>query len=469
MTTDHTSSSDKIKTIDTPLDLCIIGGGLAGISAALEARKLHPDWHILVVESRTRLGGRAGSFTDPKTGNWVDNCQHVGLGCCDELIYFIEKLNVPHAFRRIPALNFLAPDGRVDTIAGCRFLPAPFHLAPSFAKLKFLSWRDKFTLGYGLLKLALTAPGWLKNKNVADWLKKNFQTGRSIRRLWEPVLVSALNDSLEKLDLATARQVFVESFFKRRDGFHLLVPAMPLGELFDEKARIALLQNKIHLNDNSACRSIFRNKNNSLFELTFRDGSNKMARNVIIATPWIAASELCRTLAEPALQPVIDAISQFQSSPITGIHLQIDRRICDYSEIALLDTTTQWIFDHTDADRRQPGCVLPEQGQSLHLVVSASHELSKKNKDEILEIVTNELKSAFPTMSEAEILSAWVVTEHSATFSPSPEIESVRPAQKTAVPGLALAGDWTKTGWPATMEGAIRSGLLAARALSERP
>lgn len=463
MTIDHDSIKDEIKSNDTPLDLCIIGGGLAGISAALEARKLHPDWNILMVESRTRLGGRAGSFTDPKTGNWVDNCQHVGLGCCDELIRFSEKLNVPHAFRRVPALNFLTPDGHVDTIAGSRFLLAPLHLAPSFAQIRFLSWRDKITLGYGLLKLAMTPPKWLKNKNVADWLKTNFQTGRSIRRLWEPVLVSALNDSLEKLDLSIARQVFVESFFKRRDGFHLLVPAMPLGELFDEKASIALSQRQIQIVENCACRSITRN--NDSFELTFRDGSQKIARNIILATPWAATAELCKTLAEPGLQPLIDAIGQFQSSPITGIHLQLDRKICEYSEIALLDTTTQWIFDHTDADRRQPGCILPEQGQSLHLVVSASHELSKKSKDEILEIVTNELKSAFPSMNSAKILSVWVVTEHSATFSPSPEIESIRPGQKTAIPGLTLAGDWTKTGWPATMEGAIRSGLLAARAL----
>ena len=460
----HLQRADPIPESQTKIyDLCIIGGGLAGLAAALEARRQWPGHRIALIESRTRLGGRAGSFIDPKTGNWVDNCQHVGLGCCDELIAFVNRLGAPNAFRRVPELKFLAPDGTVDVIYGTRWLPAPLHLAPAFARIRFLSTWDKLTLGLGLLKLAATPPRWLAGRNVADWLKCNFQTSRSIKRLWEPVLVSALNDSLDKLDLACARKVFVESFFARRDGFHLLVPAMPLGELFDTLAREALTTNKIDIFDNLACHNI--SKQESHFHLELRDNSFLRCSQAIIATPWKKAAQLCESINLEELAPLVHAARRMNPSPITGIHLQLDRTVCHHSEIALLDTTTQWIFDHTQADHGQPGCTLPPGGQSLHLVVSASHELCKKSRDEILEILLAELNHAFPEMQSAQVLSAWVVTEHAATFSPSPEAESVRPAQNSPVAGLALAGDWTQTGWPATMEGAIRSGLLAARAL----
>ena len=448
-----------------PIDLCIVGGGLAGISAALEARRLHPEWRIVLTESRSRLGGRAGSFIDPKTKNWVDNCQHVGLGCCSALIDFVNRLGSPDAFRRVPELKFLGPDGRVDTIKGSAFLPTPLHLAPAFARLRFLSNWDKFTLGFGLLKLALTPPNWLRGKSVAKWLKSNGQTPRSIKRMWEPVLVSALNDDLERLDLANARQVFVESFFKTRDGFHLLVPAMPLGELFDERARVALSTQQIEVICNMNCQSIQSHENQ--FHLQFRGKDDFIAKRIIIATPWTIASEILKSMNEVKLNPITKLINQLKPSPITGIHLQLDRRICPHSEIALLDTTTQWIFDHTEADRRQTGCILPPDGQSLHIVVSASHELARKSRDEILEVIIEELKTAFPEMQSSTILSSWVVTEHAATFSPSPGIDSIRPTPSTPIKGLFLAGDWTQTGWPATMEGAIRSGLNAAQAMTD--
>jgi len=453
------SSSSAIKTYD----LCIVGGGLAGIAAALEARRLFPAWSIVLTESRTRLGGRAGSFIDPKTGNWVDNCQHVGLGCCDELIAFVKRLGAPDAFRRVPELKFLTPDGQVDCIRGSALLPAPLHLAPAFARIRFLTIRDKLTLGFGLLKLAATPHSQLRGQSVAQWLKCNHQTQNSIKRLWEPVLVSALNDSLDRLDLASARKVFVESFFKRRSGYHLLVPAMPLGALFDEQARAALANNHIDILDHMACRNLSQTADQ--FHLEFRNGTRLECKHAIIATPWAKAAELCETLKDDRLAPMIHAARSLNPAPITGIHLQLDRTVCHHSEIALLDTTTQWIFDHTQADRSQPGCTLPPGGQSLHLVISASHDLCKKSRDEILQAVLAELNHAFPEMQSAKVLSAWVVTEHTATFSPSPESEAIRPPQKTPIPGLALAGDWTQTGWPATMEGAIRSGLLAARAL----
>ncbi len=449
------------------LDVAIVGGGLAGVAAALKLHDLEPSGRIALFESRKRLGGRAGSFVDPKTGAWVDNCQHVGLGCCDELVKFVDRLGAPDAFRRSKSLKFRTPDGRSSAIGALPLLPAPLHLGFSFARLHFLSLYDKCMLALGLSKLAITPSARLRGRSVAEWLKSNRQTPRTIARFWEPVLVSALNDSLERLDVAGARKVFVESFFRRRDGYHLLVPAMPLGELFDTYARRALSKSGVTLEENMACRAI-EPLDDGTFRLHFRDSSHRVARNVILAVPWTAAAEILPTMHRTELNGIIAGAESLVDSPITGIHLVLDRKICDEAETALLDTTSQWVFDHTEADRRQAATSVPSGGQSLHVVVSASHALARKSRDEILAIVLEELRTAFPAMAWAHVISSWVVTEHAATFSPAPGTDAIRPEAVTPVPGLYLAGDWTNTGWPATMEGAILSGLSAARVVSIR-
>lgn len=449
-------------------DLVIVGGGLAGIASAIEARKLNPGWRIALLESRRRLGGRAGSFVDPKTGKWVDNCQHVGLGCCPELIDFVAELGRPDAFRRSTELLFCSLDGRIDRIYGSRFLPPPLHLAPAFAKVGFLSFRDKLTLAYGILKLVLTLDRKLEEMPFSSWLKAHFQTENAIRNLWEPVLVSALNDSLDRIHSAGAKKVMLESFFRRRDGFHLLVPAMPLGILFDEVVRQKFENDQIAMIEGHAVQEMKYDEQNNQFEIVMQDDLNVISRNVILATPWPVAAKLLETLGNCNIMEEINKFRRLEKSPITGIHIVLDKRVCEYREIALLGRTIQWVFDHTEADcKHQPG-LLPVGGQSLQLVISASHSLLKRNRDEIMEIVISELKQVFPEMQSAAVVSSWVVTEHAATFSPGPGTEKLRPEQKTVLPGLALAGDWTKTGWPSTMEGAIRSGRLAARALADQ-
>jgi squalene-associated FAD-dependent desaturase len=463
---DHLQNEEKVTEFAfkrETYDLAIIGGGLAGIAAAMEARKKRPGWRIALVESRRRLGGRAGSFIDPKTGAWIDNCQHVGLGCCPELIDFVAELGVSAAFRRAESLLFLSPDGHVDSISASRFLPPPLHLAIAFARVQFLSFKDKLLLGYGLLKLVATPSSWLSGVSVADWLNRNYQTRNAIQSLWEPVLVSALNDDLDKLDSAGARKVFLESFFKKRDGFHLLVPAMPLGLLFDEHVRAFFNKNQIEIIEGEPANAIRLQKD--IFEIEFQKGQKIKSHQLILATPWQSAGRLLESMNDQRITNTIQSISSLETSPITGVHLVIDRNVCPYNEIALLGRTSQWVFDHTTIDRQYHPEMIPENGQSLHVVISASHRLSKLKRESILEIIVDELKMAFPEMQSAHVLSSWVVTEHAATFSPSPESVTIRPDQKTAIPGLALAGDWTRTGWPSTMEGAIRSGRLAARVL----
>jgi len=198
-----------------------------------------------------------------------------------------------------------------------------------------------------------------------------------------------------------------------------------------------------------------------------RNGDATATRRIILATPWQITEKIVNLNSLDDWKQISQKIQNLKTSPITGIHLVFDREIVPFSEVALLDTIVQWVFDHTEADRRQAASVMPAGAQSLHLVVSASHALAELKREEILELALGELKSAFPEAFHARLLSSWVVTEHAATFSPSPGVDKFRPSQKTGIPGLALAGDWTSTGWPSTMEGAILSGLLAARALAE--
>lgn len=460
----HTDDARPPSADSRVWDLVVVGGGLAGTAAALEARQIHPEWKILVVEGRRRLGGRAGSFIDPRTGQWVDNCQHVGLGCCKELLRFVDRLGVPNAFRRVDHLQFMTPDRRHDVIRGVGYLPVPLHLLPSFVKLKYLGLWDKLTLGYGVLRLVFSSPQALQGISVKQWLLQKGQTNNSIKRFWEPVLVSALNDSLDRLDCEHARKVFRESFFQSRDGFHLLVPEVPLGVLFDEQVRNCFSSLEIQLKEGLSCAEV--GIRNQKFELKLRNGDAFTTQHVILATPWHVTQKIVNLTVSDHWKQISQKIQNLQPSPITGIHLVFDREIVPFSEVALLDTVVQWVFDHTEADRRQAASLMPAGAQSLHLVVSASHALAELKREEILDLAMGELRSAFPEAFHAQLLSSWVVTEHAATFSPSPGVDKFRPSQKTGVPGLALAGDWTETGWPSTMEGAILSGLLAARAFA---
>ncbi|MFM7128933.1 MAG: hydroxysqualene dehydroxylase HpnE, partial [bacterium] len=342
----------------------------------------------------------------------------------------------------------------------------PLHLAPAFAKVRFLNVRDKLALAYGILKLVMTPYRTLEEISVASWLNQNRQTPNAIHNLWEPVLVSALNDSLDRIHAAGAKKVMLESFFRRRDGFHLLVPAMPLGILFDEDVRRKFERDKIAIYEGNAVQQLHYHEPKKQFEIAMQDGLNFTAGNLILATPWPAAAKLLEALGMTEFHETVEKFKKLEKSPITGIHLVLDKRVCEYQEIALLGRTIQWVFDHTVADDKyQPGLV-PEGGQSLQLVVSASHSLLKYNRDEIMGIALSELNQVFPEMQSAGVVSSWVVTEHAATFSPGPGTEKLRPEQKTVLSGLALAGDWTETGWPSTMEGAIRSGRLAARSLA---
>lgn len=438
-----------------PPHVIVVGGGLAGLATA--AALVDRGLRITLLESRPRLGGRASSFTDPVTGEPVDNCQHVSMACCTNLTDFCRRVGIDSLFRREDELVFLSPEGRVSRLkAG--LLPAPFHLAGSFLKASFLDTRDKLRVARGMFHLRSRErdrPG----EPFADWLRRHGQTDRTIERYWGPVLVSALNERLESMDVGHARKVFLDGFLRTRDGFRIEIPLVPLGEIYGRRLEAWLLGRGVKVQLTTGVRTVIADSEGAVSGVVLRTGEILSADFVVVAVPFDRVAGL---LGDGLLERLagLAGLEAMKASPITGVHLWFDRPVCPFDHVVTLGRTVQWVFNHTAIQGRRPGDA--EGGQYLQLVVSAAHDLLPLDRATIRDLMLSELAAIWPESRQAALLRWWVVTEHGATFAVRPGIDALRPPQRTSVEGLFLAGDWTATGWPATMEGAVRSGYRAA-------
>ncbi len=445
-----------------PPRVVIIGGGLAGLSAA--AALVDRGLSLTLLESRPRLGGRAGSFQDAASGELVDNCQHVGMACCTNLLDFARRVGVERKFRRDPAVVWLGPDGRLSRLrAGV--LPAPLHLAAGFLRLKFLSMREKIGVARALATLFKTRDE-LPGEPFADWLTRHGQGVRAINLFWGAVLVSALNERLEQMDVGHARKVFLDGFARHRDGYQMELPLAPLGEIFGAPVAASLARAGVEIRLNAGVREILSARLDDLDEtattrvngVRLRSGETIDADFVVLAVPFDRVAALLPD-APACLGPALDAIATLKPAPITGIHLWFDRPVCPHPHVVTVGRVIQWVFNHTLIQGRVAS---EDGGHYLQLVVSASYDLVPLDRDRILDVALRELGEIWPAARDAKLLRSRVVTEHGATFGVRPGVDALRPAQRTPVGGLFLAGDWTDTGWPATMEGAVRSGYRAA-------
>jgi squalene-associated FAD-dependent desaturase len=437
----------------------IVGGGLAGLAAAaaLTGRGLR----LTLVESRPRLGGRASSFLDPATGEYVDNCQHVSMSCCTNLTDFCRRVGTADLFRREPEIVFLGPDGRLSTLRS-GWLPAPFHLAISFLQAHYLTWSDKRRVAYGLACLRL-ARGDRPGESFATWLLEHGQTVRTISLFWATVLVSALNERLDQMDVSHARKVFLDGFLRDRHGYQMEIPLVPLGELYGTRLEDWLEAQKVEVRLTSGVRAIEIDEEGGVTGVVLRSGETIAADFVVAAVPFDRIDALFSEAARQRL-PGLEEAKSLTPSPITGVHLWFDRPICPVAHVVTVGRLIQWVFNHTALQGR----AAPDGGgQYLQLVISASYDLLALDKAAIRDAVLQELGEIWPATREAKLLRWWVVTEHGATFGVRPGVDAHRPPQRTPVDGLFFAGDWTATGWPATMEGAVRSGYRAAEGILE--
>jgi squalene-associated FAD-dependent desaturase len=460
--------------------VAVAGGGLAGLAAACALAS--SGFRVTLFERRPYLGGRASSYEHPGTGEVVDNCQHVLFRVCTNLVEFYQRIGVAHQIRWYDEMTFLEPGGRASTMTSS-FLPAPLHTAPSFFQFPFLTAADKLSIARALVPLTLTRQPDT-GQSFEHWLERHGQTQRAVDRFWNPILISALSEDLDRISISYAAQVVRESM-KSPEARHMGVPTIPLTDLYDA-AGDYIRGRGGELRMRSAVETFHPEGSQVRMQLTDKSGeSTAQAAStfdyLVLALPFDGLDRVLPQASESA--PLRAMLSHFEPSPITGIHLWFDRQISDLDHAVLLDRTIQWMFhksrlqpmriksvgqDFSPAidDSSLKGALAPEGGSYIELVVSASKSLIEKSRSEIVDLVLSEVREFFPAARPAKLVKSTVIKEIHAVYSPRPGIDAYRPPAATAWPRVFLAGDWTATGWPATMEGAVRSGYLAAEALA---
>jgi zeta-carotene desaturase len=467
--------------------VAIAGGGLAGLAAACALAD--SGFRVTLFERRPYLGGRASSYEHPGTGEVVDNCQHVLFRVCTNLVEFYRRIGAEDQIRWYDEMTFIEPGGRASVMHASP-LPAPLHTAPSFLRFPFLNAKDKFVISRAIAALTLTGQPDT-GQSFQHWLLQHGQTENAIQRFWKPILVSALSEDLDLISIPSAAQVVRESM-KSPAARHMGVPTIPLTDLYNRAGDyIRARGGEIHL------RNSIETFSPEPSQVRIRtSAAEEKFDYLILALPF---DTLDRVLpATPEAMPLRECLTHFEPCPITGIHLWFDRQISDLDHAVLLDRTIQWMFhksrlltaraqeEKTDGQEKNGGqqdreghdfsrsasaatpdrALAPEgTGSYIELVVSASKSLIDKSRAEIIDLALKEVREFFPAARAAALVKSTVIKEVHATYSPRPGIEAFRPQQATSWPRVFLAGDWTATGWPATMEGAVRSGYLAAQAL----
>jgi zeta-carotene desaturase len=452
--------------------VAVVGGGLAGLAAGCALAE--SGYRVTLFERRPYLGGRASSYQHPGTGEVVDNCQHVLLGCCTNLIEFYQRIGAEDKIRWYDRMTFLEPGGRASVIKPS-VLPAPLHTAPAFLRAACLNLPDKVAIAAGLAALTPAMPRDT-GESFLQWLRRHGQTDRAIERFWKTVLVSALNEQMDLISVPYAAQVVRESFLKSPAAGRMGVPTVPLTELYNAAGEyISARGGEVRF------RSSVESFQAEFAQVKLFLASGEEAFDfAVLAVPFDVLSRMLPQTS--AAEPLRQTLARFETSPITGIHLWFDRQITDLDHAVLLDRTIQWMF-HKSKLLTAPGSgsngrsggppdslrgagTTGANGSYVELVVSSSKTLVEKPRNDIIELALSELREFFPGARDAKLVKSTVIKEVHATYSPRPGIEIHRPQPETVWPRVFLAGDWTATGWPATMEGAVRSGYSAAQCVA---
>jgi zeta-carotene desaturase len=431
--------------LTTPRTAIIVGGGIAGIAAAL--RLSERGVAVTLVETRKKLGGRATSFVDARTGMTIDNCQHVAMACCTNYLDLCGRLGVLDKIRWQRDIFWVEEGGRVSVMQP-GMLPAPMHFAVSFLAVRFLSAREKVRASMAM-RAVLTADRALwKHATFAEWLGAQSQPRSLIEKFWAPIIVSACNLPPERASAASALHVFQEGFLSRRDAAMVGVAAVPLVELYDSaEAVLARAGGAIRLG--TGIERLWTDR------VVTTGGEELRADAVICAVP----PERAVRIVAPELQERdarFERMSRITHSPILGVHLAFDRPVLPMHSAVLVNRATQWLFR-----KSPPGEPASMLGSHVHAVISAADEWIALDEEEITRRVVADVHACFPASREAKLISSRPVKEKLATFAATPEVEGLRPGS-FGESGLILAGDYVQTGWPATMEGAARSGYMAA-------
>jgi zeta-carotene desaturase len=354
----------------------------------------------------------------------------------------------------------MLPGGQAGEI-GAGGWPAPFHASSSFLKFDLLTLGDKVAIGRAMLAMMSGLPKD-RGKSFLEWLQSKGQTKRAIDRFWGPVLVSALNEELDSVSVHYGSMVFRDAFLKSAEAGRMGVPTVPLSDLYGVAANyITERGGEVHL------RASVESFTSLPEGVSVNPGGEELLFDYLI--PAVPYQGLEKILPDsPESEPIRHELTEFRSSPITGIHLWFDREITPLDHAVLLERNIQWMFQKSKIlEGRVASSHAPlGAGSYLELVVSSSKSMVNMGRNEIIDLALAELAEFFPKAKDARVLKATVVKEIHATFSPTPGLEKHRPSPLTPWPRVFLTGDWTATGWPATMEGAVRGGYITAQTLA---
>jgi hydroxysqualene dehydroxylase len=440
----------------------ILGGGVAGIATALYL--LEQDYPVTLIEARRFLGGRAFSFSDEETGLPVDNGQHVIVGCCSYFTDFLERLDATDKWHIQPRLRLRVRDrqGKAGLLAASR-LPAPFHLLPAFLSYPHLGIGDKIRSIAALTRARFTdrRQPYLERITFYQWLKRQGQSERAIQNLWNLLVMPTLNDHVREVSAAMGLMIVQEGMLEGRHNADVGYASAGLLAAIGEPARRHLLDRgaKLLLGDSvrRVCLESGRVKGVELSSGTV------VAGEVYVST--LPSSALLAVLPRDAAgHPFFQGVKGLETSPIVNIHLWYDRPVMEGYFCALVDSPLQWVFNK--------GAILgkeeTDQGQYICISISAAWEYIDQSREELARQFIAEMAEVFPRAKPAKVSRSIVVKQRHATFRCLPGAGLLRPGSQTPIANLFLAGEWTDTGWPSTMESAVRSGYNAARAMIEK-
>jgi squalene-associated FAD-dependent desaturase len=429
----------------------VVGGGFAGLSAA--SALADAGVPVLVLEARARLGGRATAFRDRDTGEMVDNGQHVMFGCYRETIAFLQRIGAFGHVRVQDSLEipFVDTHGR-RSVLSCPRLPSPWHLLAGVLRWDALPFLDR--LSSIRLASALTRHADVDAHDTVDkWLRAHGQTTRLTEWLWEPLAVAALNQSITDAAAAPFVRVLSDMFSSSRSASSLVVASVPLDRMYAEPARTFIEARGGEVRLHALARVLTEDDHVTGVQVR---GETIPCETIISTVPWHQLQTLFENDVPQRLKDIVANATRMQSMPIVTVNLWYDRIVMDDAFVGLPQRAMQWVFDK----RR----VFGESASHLSLVSSAASNLSTRDSHELIGVATKEVATALPPARTATVLRATVVREKQATFSLTPGQPS-RPAMATPLKGFLLAGDWTDTGLPGTIESAVVSGHRAAHTM----
>jgi zeta-carotene desaturase len=433
----------------------VIGGGVAGMSAACALAEV--GLRVQLVERRGYLGGRASSYLHPGAGEVIDNCQHVLFGCCTNLAGFYRRIGVADQIHWTSEMTMIEPGGRRSKL-GPSFLPAPLHGLPRLMSAHAFTFADKIAVGraFGALMLPVSENS---TESLGAWLKRHGQTKGALDRFWRLVIASALNADIDSIALQYAAKVIRELFMNSAFAGSMGMSTVPLSQLYTGAAEY-LTEHGSRILLNANVESAEWDEESFQWSVNTRNGV-LLSDFLVLAMPFEATAKLL-----PNLPPVdgADALAEqlerHEPWPICSVHLWFDREITELDHAVLLDREIHWMYNK---GRLQPWRKL--QGSYVELVVSASRTFAALGREEAIALAVRELGDFFPAVASAKLEKAVLVKEMRATFGVPPGIDAARPTSVSPWQNCFLAGDWTATGWPSTMESAARSGHLAAEAI----